>query len=289
MRCLVVNKVWDYLKKEQYFKKYAILTLTLFIASINFNLFMNPLHIVAGGTNGISILIEELFSISPAFFIFIFSVVVLLLSFIFLGPSKTSSAIVATFLYPLFVKLTSDVSFLLNVNIMDKLFISIIVGIITGWVSGTICKIGMSQGGVILIGQIMYEKFRISISKVNFLINFVVVIIGGFSFGFATVLYAIIVLYVNSIVLNHTLLGISKNKEIYLITEKQTEIEQYFLQELNREFTYFDTFGIDGEKRMMLFSVIPNGMYYRITSYIKKIDPNAFCVVVDAYQTAENN
>lgn len=280
-----MNKVISYIKKKHLIKKYFILFLALFVAAINYNLFMSPLRIVAGGTNGLSILVESFFHISPSIFIFIFSVLVLAASFIFIGIEKTSSAVVASFVYPLFVSLTSNISVFLDVETLDRLLVSFFVGIISGWVSGTICKIGMSQGGVVLISQIVYEKLRISISKVNFLINFVIVGLGGLYFGISTVLYAIIVIYVSSNIMNRTLLGTSSKKAVYLITSKKEEVEEYLMEELGCGVTYFKTTGIDGNVQTMLFTVIPTSVYTKMTSYVKKVDKNAFCVVVDSYQT----
>lgn len=280
-----MNKVVSYIKSKNLIKKYCILFFALFVAAINYNLFMSPLRIVAGGTNGLSILVESFFNVSPSIFILIFSVLVLVASFIFLGIEKTSSAVVTSFVYPFFVSLTSNVSLFLDLGNIDRLLVSFFVGVITGWVSGTICKIGMSQGGVVLISQIVYEKLRISISKVNFLINFVIVGIGGLYFGMSTVLYAIIVIYVSSSIMNRTLLGTSSKKAVYLITSKKEEVEKYLIDQLGCGVTCFKTTGIDGSIQTMIFTVVPTSVYTRITSYVKSVDKNAFCVVVDSYQT----
>ena len=114
MRCLVVNnklkKIWNMLKKEDYFYKYSILVITMFVAAINYNLFLRPLKIVAGGTNGLSIIVEKIFAIEPSTFILVFSIAVLVLGYFTVGIKKASSALVASFVYPVFVDATEIIT-----------------------------------------------------------------------------------------------------------------------------------------------------------------------------------
>ena len=48
------------------FFKTAILVFLMFMAAINYNLFVNPTKIVAGGVNGISTVLQELINFNPA-------------------------------------------------------------------------------------------------------------------------------------------------------------------------------------------------------------------------------
>ena len=66
-----IKKIFNKLKKEKFFYNYSVLIVTLFVSAINYNLFLRPLKIVAGGTNGLSIIFENIFSIEPSIFIFV--------------------------------------------------------------------------------------------------------------------------------------------------------------------------------------------------------------------------
>ena len=57
--------------KKKFFKnvlRYFSLVVLMFIAAINYNLFLNPNSIISGGGNGLSIITEELFGFEPAIF-----------------------------------------------------------------------------------------------------------------------------------------------------------------------------------------------------------------------------
>ena len=144
---------------------------------------------------------------------------------------------------------------------------------------------GYGNGGFPIISQILFEKFKIGIATSSLVINTTIVLIGSMFFGTTKALYAIIFLYINSIVMDRVLLGISRNKAFYIITEKEMEIKEYIIEKLNHTVTTFDVKGgYLQDKRRVMLTVIPSREYYRLTEGIKKIDKNAFFVVTDSYQ-----
>lgn len=273
------------LKKEDYFYKYSILVITMFVAAINYNLFLRPLKIVAGGTNGLSIIVEKIFAIEPSTFILLFSIIVLILGYFTVGIKKASSALVASFVYPVFVDATEILTSFVSVSESDILVASVFSGILSGWVYGLTCKVDLSQGGITLINQILYEKFKLSISGTNFVINFVIILVGGYYFGITSVLCAIILLYVNSITIDKVMLGVSTHKYFYIITDKQLDIKNYILDELKSGVTLCDVKGgrENDDKSIMMVSV-PNELYHKVTKKIKLIDKKVFFIATDSYQ-----
>lgn len=279
-----IKKFWKKLKKEGWIYKYFILFVTMFVSAINYNLFLRPLKIVAGGTNGLSIIVEKLFSIEPSVFILFFSIVVLVLGYFTVGARKASSALVASFVYPFFVNITEGITSYVEVGSNDIIIASIFAGILSGWVSGLTCKVDLSQGGITLINQILYEKFKISISKSNFAINFIIVLLGGYCFGVTSVLCAIILLYISSTVIDKVMLGISDNKSFYIITNKEKEIKEYILNDLRSGVTIFNVKSSKEDDKSVLMVAISNELHYKVTKRIKSIDSDAFFIVTDSYQ-----
>ena len=148
---------------------------------------------------------------------------------------------------------------------------------------------GFSNGGFNVISQILYEKKKVSISTTSFLINLAIVVTGGYFFGWTMVMYAIIVLYINSLVVDRVLIGISKNKSMYIITHQEEQVRDYIINELNHGITTFDVKGgYNNEKRKVLMTVIPNSEYFKVTEGVKTIDKKAFFIVTDSYQVFGN-
>ena len=282
-----IKKFFKKLKKENFFYNYSVLVVTMFVAAINYNLFLRPLKIVAGGTNGLSIIVEKLFSLEPSLFILYFSIAVLILAYFTVGAKKASSALVSTFVYPVFVDVTANITNYINITNDDIIIASVFAGILTGWVAGLTCKVDLSQGGITLINQILYEKFRISISKSNFIINFLIVLVGGYCFGITSVLCAIILLYISSNTIDKVMLGISDNKYFYIITDKEEIIKDYILNELDTDITLFNVRGgRNNDNKSVMMVAISNDLYYEVTKKVKRIDKDAFFIVTDSYQVA---
>ena len=146
-------------------------------------------------------------------------------------------------------------------------------------------KTGFSNGGLPIISQILYEKFKIPISKSSLIINGVIVIMGGVFFGWTMVMYALIVLYINSFMLDKVILGVSKNKAFYIITNKDLLVKNYIIEKLGHSVTVFDVKGgFLEKKRKVLLTVIPTREYFSVTEGIKSVDSDAFFLACDAYQ-----
>ncbi|MBQ7137265.1 MAG: YitT family protein [Bacilli bacterium] len=281
----MLSNIVEVIAEKRLFKRYGLLLLALFISAISYNLLIYPTKIVAGGGNGLSIVVEWAFHLSPSLFILMFNVVVLIIGVLALGIEKTSGALVASFVYPFFVDVTSGITTIISVNNSDIPLICLFAGIISGWTSGIIYKMGFSSGGTSLINQIVFEKAKISISKTSFTINLIIVLLGGLCFGINNIMYAVIVIFVSSIVIDKVLIGISKNKVFYIFTTKEKEVREFLINEVGHGITEFNVIsGYLNQKGKMLMTAVPTKDYFKTSTGIKDIDKDAFFIVTDSYQ-----
>ncbi len=174
--------------------KYFLLLLALFIAALNFNLILKPLHLVTGGTQGLAIILNHLLKIKPTSIIFLINITALILSYFFLTPQNTKSAILSSLAYPFFVKITSSIFFLPLPNILN----AIIAGIICGITGGVIYKLGFSSGGTTIINLLLHQYLNLKISFANFIVNTLIIGAGFFFFGLRKTIYSLIVIIIGS-------------------------------------------------------------------------------------------
>ena len=265
--------------------RYTQMIISLFVLALLYNFLIQPAYLTAGGVNGIAILLKYLFRIKPVITISSISFILLIFSYIFLGKEKTKGTLVATILYPLFVYCTSYLKPLIDINMNDMLIISIFIGLIGGICNGLLYKTGFNNGGLPIISQILFHKFKIPMGKTNLIINSIIVLLGGYYFGLTMIMYAIIINYINSVVVDKILLGISRNKSIYIVTEKTKEIKDFIMNEMKHTVTVFEAEGAySGKKKDIILSIIPTREYFQITESIKLLDPDVFYVVSDAYE-----
>ena len=169
---------------KKHLPRYFFLTLANLIAAINFNLLAKPINLVSGGSPGLALVISKIVDISTSDIVMIIYIITFILSIIFLGRDVLIGIIYATVTYPIFVYLTEDITNIIMFNYNDIFLITICAGILSGITNGMIYKNGFASSGIAVLAPIFHKFFKISISLANFLINLVIILLGGYFFGF---------------------------------------------------------------------------------------------------------
>lgn len=74
-------------------KKYVGLVVGTLMVAISFNLFFVPNDLAATGVSGLAIILSSFFNISPLYFIYVVNVILIGVSFVFLGWKDTRGTI----------------------------------------------------------------------------------------------------------------------------------------------------------------------------------------------------
>ena len=273
------------IEKANLFKRYVFLIIGTAIYAAAYNLFFFKNNIVFGGASGISIITQKI--IDPSVMILILNVFFLILSLLLLGKRKTLDSVVGSVLFPLFVKFTANIGDYIHISNDNLLLISIVGGVCVGTASGIIFKSGFTTGGTDILNQIVARYFKVSIGTSMLMTDGLIVLAGGFFFGWTRVLYALIVLYLINIMVDKVVIGISSNKAVYITTNEDDLVCDYLLNELNLGITLIETRGgYTNKKDQLIMCVVPTGDYFELKSGVTQIDPKAVILVTDAYQTS---
>ncbi len=269
---------------------YVSLIIGLLLAAISFNLFLAPNNLVAGGVSGFSLILGKIFSINESLFIMLSNIVLLFFSLIFLGKKKTKNTILGSILFPIFINITNYIISLININEIELIVKSFFGGILSGIGYGLIFKSGYTSGGTDIINQIIEKYFHIPISTSIIIIDGLITLIGGLTFGIETMAYSLISLILLSVFSNKTIIGEGKSKTLYIISSKYNEIKYYLHEELRVDSTDFEISGGYSEKnKKMIMTIINTKDYYKIKEALKIIDNNAFIATTNAYQLVNEN
>lgn len=265
-------------------KKYFYATLGVALTALSFGLFINPLKIVVGGTTGLAIIIEAIFKIDTSLFITIFYIAMLLVNTLFYGINETKKLLFCSILYPLCVSLFTKLPLLIEFDYTDKLLCYLTAAIIYGIGTGLIFKNGFVGGGVDVIKKIISDKIKMPLGKATFIIDSILIISGGFIFGINSVLYAIIILYISSKVIDRIMLGISGKKMFYIMTKHPNDVRKCIKDELKCGITEIDAIGAyTTDKHHVLMTVISTHDYVKLKNRITEIDNKAFFIITDSY------
>lgn len=286
---LDLKKITEKVFERNFYIRTFILILGVFLLALNYNLFLLPNNFVTGGTSGIAIILKELFGLSPSLFISISSVVLIIMSYIFLGKEETRKNIIGSILYPVFVSLTAPLatSLLKYLQFDTTIIVVLIAGILSGMANGIIYKTGFTTGGSDILMKIVNKYGKIPEGKSVFTINLVIMVFGAIIFGANKFIYALIILFLNSQLIDRILIGISDSKLFFIYTKKTEEVKNFILHELKTGVTILDAQGgYSKEASNVLMCVVPTRDYYLFKETVLAIDKKAFFVINDCYEVS---
>lgn len=267
-----------------FYKKWLTVIFGLFIYSVGYNLFLLENNLVAGDIEGIATIFQDY--ISPPLLILILSICLQIAAFIFLDKEKAMGSLIGTMLFPLFVYLTSGIADFIIIEGNDLMLASVFGGLLSGFGAGLAFKMNSNTGGTDILQQIMSKYFKITLGKAKIIVDGLIVIFGGFVFGWQMVLYSIICIAIFGIVTDRVMLGISSTKALYIISDKQEEVKDYLLNKASRGLTIISAKGGFSDKEQnIIMCLIKNKQYFTVKEELELIDRNAFLIVTDAYQS----
>lgn len=258
-----------------------------FICACTYNIFILPYNIVFGGVGGISIVFERFLDIRPSVLMLFFSFMFCLIGFIFLSKEKVMRSILGGLLFPVFVEITSSFASFIKIDTFDMLLISLFGGCLYGIGLGLIMKSGYTLGGTDFLTQIISKYFKLTMGTSMLIVEGLIVVSGAFVFGITNFMYAVLILYLITFLVDKVILGISDKKAFYIVTSKSDEVCDYVIKELGHTVTMFSASGGFSKKEVpVLFTVIFTKEYYKLKEGIRYIDEDAFFTVVDAYEVS---
>ena len=273
--------------EKGFVSKIILFVVGVFIISINYNLFVRPNSFVLGGASGLSILANAAFGFDPVVTLYVLNVIFLILAGVFLGKKETIKAVAGSILYPVFITLTMPLAnFLLPyLNFNNYLVVVLICGCLYGIGTGLIFRCGYNTGGGDILTKIITKFLQIPEGKSMLICNTIIQTFSMIIFGVNKVIYSVIIILLESTLVNRILIGISDSKMFFIYSKKYKEIQKYVIEELNTGVTIFNTEGaFFKKKREMLMVVVPTRDYYKVKDKVLKIDNDAFFVVSDCYE-----
>jgi uncharacterized membrane-anchored protein YitT (DUF2179 family) len=143
-----------------------------------------------------------------------------------------------------------------------------------------------TSGGSDILCRILNHYLGIPITTTYLLVDAAVVLAGGFVFGWDLALYGMIVIYVSGIAAEMISEGNSVFRSAMIITTQPERIKQEVLDGLDRGMTILSGTGAyTGVDRPVLYCVVTRAEINRLKALVQEIDPSAFMVIGQAYET----
>lgn len=283
---IIEENIISKIENKALIRRYIIFILALLLYAITYNVFFVKTDLILGGSGGIAILFKNY--LSPSITIGLLSLLSILLSILFMDKQFVINSIVGSILCPIFVELTKDIS--INLPLNDMMLVSICGGVLIGISNGLTSKTGLSSGGVDTVIHILSRHLKKSQGSLYLVVNGLIILIGGYQYGWRIILYALIILYIVSIITDKVVLGISNNKTFFVVTDRVEDVKKYLLDNLSQGVTVLDAIGgYTNNKQEVLMVVIPTLEFFKAREGILEIDHNAFITITDSYQVYGGN
>ena len=278
----ILKKVLD----KNKIPRLILMILGTFLLGLNYNLFLKPNNLIVGGTSGLAIIFNDIFGWNDQIFIYTTAIILIGISFIFLGKDKTMKSIFGSILYPIMITFTAPLGQLLATKIIFEDMITTVVftSILYGIAYGIVYKMEYTTGGSDIIMQIICKYMHMPEGQASILSNVFIILFGGMVFGIPKVIYGIIILYISSVIVDKIIIGISESKMFIINSNKIDEIEKVIINELKLGVTRIKAEGgYTSKKQDVLLCVVPNRDYYMFKQIILELDKNAFFIINDCY------
>ncbi|MDR0531277.1 MAG: YitT family protein [Oscillospiraceae bacterium] len=263
---------------------YFLLGSLSFAASIN--LFALPNHIAQSGFSGLSVIVHELFGLPVGMVNLALNIPLFILAFILLGWKFVSKTIWATIELSVVIDLMAK--FVTWNYTQDRLLATFCCGALRGFGLALILMRGTTSGGTDIIGWLVRKRWpHISLGRAILAAESLVVLTSAWVFrDISAALYAVIMIFINTKVIDSMLYGLNNGKVFYIFSQdKAEEIARAIIDRVGRGVTLLPGKGVyTGQKREMILCVVHRGEVSPLRRLIKEMDPNSFMVMAEAQE-----
>lgn len=288
---IIKKNVWTFIKE------YFLITLGILVYTTGWSVFLVPNNLVGGGVTGISSIIQYAIGIKIGYSYFVINLLLLVAAFITLGSSFSGKTIYAIILASFCLNLLQTIipqSIITTLALQNgKLMSTIMGGMMAGLGIGISISQGGSTGGTDIIAIIVNKYRNISPGKMILSMDVVIILssilfpsytsVGSlvpFADKITTVVYGLILVTVNSYVIDLYLSGSKQSVQLMILSKKYSEIADAITTDLHRGVTVLNGKGWYTKEDMEVLMVITRKTDLNILlKYIKAVDPNAFLSV----------
>lgn len=255
------------------------------IMAVAAGLFYSPADLVTGGFTGLSIVVQRVsvnWGLSIPIWVtnLVLNIPLFLVALKLKGAKMLSKTLFATIMYSGWLFLTE---YMPPIEVRDLTLIAVFGGTLAGLGLGLVFKSMSTTGGTDLLANIIqgYNK-HISVSKILFFIDAVIIGLGMFVFGAQKAMYAIIAVFIATKMIDAILEGLSFAKAAFIISEQPTAISAKIMEDLHRGVTGINAVGMyTNRAKNMLLCVVSKKELVLVKNAVIETDPNAFVIVAD--------
>ena len=270
--------------RKDNFKDFLLITIGILLVAISVVYFFEPNNIAAGGITGLAIVINHyipFISIGPL--VLIMDATLFVIALIVIGAKFGAKSIYCSLLLSTSMWVMQK---FFPFTITNDLMLATIFGtLIAAAGMAIVFNANASSGGTDIIAKILNKFFHFNIGKSLLMVDFLVTLLGAITFGINMGLYGLLSVIVNGVVIDKIIAGFKVKSEITIISQRNKEISEYILNDLERGCTFIKGVGgFTGKDTSLLYTVLDRSEFIKLKNHISSIDKNAFITVGEVHE-----
>ncbi len=268
------------MNKQKSLKNFFIMSLGCILLSVGVYFFKIPNGFATGGVTGIGTILGKITPITPAVWIWILNIALLVLGFFFLGKKNVFKTVYCSMLYSAITYLF-EVFYPISHPLTNQPFMELAYAmLLTSIGSAMIFNVGSSSGGTDIAALILKKFTNIDVGKALLAVDFIVASSSFFVFDVQVGLFSLMGLFAKAFIVDMVIESMNTCKYFIVITTKREEISEYIMSKLHHGVTVGKVVGeYTMEEKAMIHTVCRRIEAVKLRNKVKEIDPHSFVII----------
>ncbi len=266
--------------KKNKLREFEFMSLGCVLLSFGVYFFKIPNGFATGGVTGVATILGKITPLTPAAWIWILNLALLIIGFIFLGRQNGIKTVYCSMLYSA-ITYALQLALPIDKPLTDQPFMELFYAmLLTSIGSAMIFNSGATSGGTDIAAMILKKYTSVDVGKALLAVDFAVAASAFFVFDIKIGLFSLMGLFAKAFIVDSVIDSLNSCKYFIVITTKHDEISDYIIKTLHHGVTASTVTGeYTKEEKTMIHTVCKRIEAIKLRSRIKEIDPHAFIII----------
>ena len=263
---------------------FILITIGIIIIGTATYFFMVPSNLAIASVSGVAILIGKFVPLSKALLILILNLVLLIISWFFVGREFTIKSIYPSVGLPVVMIILGHYTPNYH-GVMNDQFLDMICYLF-------LCDLGIalmfvrnaSSGGLDVLYKMANKYLNIDFGVATSVVGLFISAPAIFIYDPKTGVLSILGTYVTGIIIDHYVFGMTTKLKVCILSKKNDEICEYIINELHSGVTRYEASGgFTGDKFDEINVIVNRNEYAKLMKHLREVDPDAFATVTNIH------
>ena len=276
--------------RKETVKEWLLITAGILIMCVGVYFFKFPNNFSTGGVTGISLILGHYVpAVTPATFVSIFNVLLLIVGFIVFGRSFGIRTVYASLLMSLTLELL-EILVPMKAPMTHQPLVELLFAVsLPALGSAILFNMGASSGGTDIIAMILKKYTSLNIGIALLCSDAVITLAACAAFGMETGLLSVLGLIIKALFLDMVTDNLRVRKCFQIITVSPQPIEAFIIEKLHRGATRMLAEGVyTSSGKTILVTVVSRHEAVMLRDFVKKHDPDAFMIITSSSEIIGN-